>query len=234
MTRTGKSAGKRGSGGGSGSGAWAARQARDPFVAAARRAGFRARAVFKLEEIDRKYRLIKPGSLIVDLGAAPGSWCQYAASRVRGTGRIIAVDLLAMEGVEKVNFIRGDFTNEEVVAKVMTALNGRPPDLVLSDLAPNFSGIATTDQGRMEALQGAVLAFCRRALRPGGTLLTKLFEGESAAAARQQFAECFARLRIVKPQASRAQSREMYLLGMEYKGRHKDRHKDRAGRASGG
>lgn len=199
---------------------WAARQNRDPFVNAARQAGFRARAVFKLEQIDRKYRLIKPDSLIIDLGSAPGSWSQYAASRVRGEGQIIAVDLLAMKAIEKVNFIRGDFTNNSVVEQIITALDDRPPDLVLSDMAPNLSGIASTDQARVVALQQAVMAFCWRALRPGagGALLTKLFAGESASATRKQFGACFARVRSVKPEASRAQSKEIYLLARGYTG----------------
>ncbi len=199
-------------------GQWAARHNRDPFVTAARRAGFRARSVFKLEQIDRKYRLIKPGALVVDLGAAPGSWSQYAATRIGATGRIIAVDLLAMEAVEKVNFIRGDFTNESVVGQVLAALEDRPPDLVLSDMAPNFSGISSADQARMATLQEAVAGFCRRRLRPGGALLTKLFAGESEAAIRAQFGGGFERAQIVKPQASRPQSREIYLLGRGYKG----------------
>ena len=219
------------------SGRWAARQNRDPFVNAARQAGFRARAVFKLEQIDRKYRLIKPDSLIIDLGSAPGSWCQYAASRVRGEGQIIAVDLLAMKAIEKVNFIRGDFTNDSVVEQIITALDDRPPDLVLSDMAPNLSGIASTDQARVAALQQAVMAFCRRALRPGGALLTKLFAGESAAATQKQFGACFARVQTVKPQASRAQSKEIYLLARGYTGPHIEPHtelKGRAGEAPGG
>lgn len=198
---------------------WAARQNRDPFVNAARRAGFRARSVFKLEQIDRKHRLIKPDSRIIDLGAAPGSWCQYAASRLRAAGQLIAVDLLAMAVVDKAHFIHGDFTDPIIAEQIMTALNGCPVDLVLSDLAPNLSGISSTDQARMATLQQAVLALCRAALRPGGGLLTKLFAGESEAATRQQFGACFAQVQTVKPDASRAQSREVYLLARGYKDR---------------
>ena len=189
---------------------WTARQRRDPFVAAAKRGGFRARAVFKLEEIDRKYRLIKPHSKIVDLGAAPGSWSQYAAKHSRAP--VIAVDKLAMAPIENVHFIRGDFSDAAVAAQIFAALNGAP-DLVLSDVAPNISGISDIDQARIAQLQGAVLAFCRRTMRPGAMLLTKLFEGESAADIRRQLAECFTQVRVVKPAASRAQSREIYLLG---------------------
>lgn len=197
---------------------WTVRQNRDPFVLAARKNGLRARAVFKLEEIDRKYALIKPDSLIVDLGAAPGSWCQYAANRVRGDGQIIAVDLLAMKAVDKVAFIRGDFTQSSVVAQIMGMLDARQPDLVLSDLAPNISGIADTDQARMAELQDSVIQFCRQALRQRGTLLTKLFAGNTAAASRKQIGDCFAQVQTIKPEASRSQSKEMYLLARGYAG----------------
>ena len=198
---------------------WAARQNRDPYVNRAQRAGFRARSVFKLEEIDRKYRLIKPASLIVDLGSAPGSWSQYAAAGVRAENQVIAVDLLAMKAIDKVNFIRGDFTNEAVVRQIFAALDGRPVDLVLSDLSPNLSGIRSTDQARAETLQYAVIEFCRRALKPGGKLLTKLFAGESAPSIRAHLDGCFDCLRSVKPAASRSESRETYLLAVGYKGR---------------
>ncbi len=200
-------------------GRWAARQNRDPFVQAARRGGFRARSVFKLKQIDRKYRLIKPDSLILDLGAAPGSWCQYAVRQIGAAGRIVAVDLLAMEAVEKVNFIHGDFTNDKVVEEILAAFDGRPPDLVLSDMAPNISGISSTDQAHMETLQQAVLEFCRYRMRPGGALLTKLFAGESESIIRKQLGDCFARTHAIKPDASRPQSREIYLLARGCKGR---------------
>ncbi len=199
---------------------WAARQNRDPYVRAARRAGFRARAVFKLEEIDQKYRLIKPGSVIIDLGSAPGSWSQYAAGKVRAPGQIIAVDLLAMQAIDKVNFIRGDFTDEAVRGQIAAALapDARAVDLVLSDLAPNISGISGADQARAERLQRAVLEFCRRCLKPGGKLLTKLLAGESAVTTRAQIIQCFEQTRTIKPAASRAESKEFYLLARGYRG----------------
>lgn len=197
-------------------GQWAARQNRDPFVRAARHSGFRARSVFKLEQIDRKYRLIAPDSLIVDLGSAPGSWSQYAATRVRADNRIIAVDLLAMESIAKVHFIQGDFTEGAVVEKIVAALDGRPVDLVLSDMAPNISGVYSTDQARAERLQRAVLEFCRHSLRPGGALLTKLFAGEAEATTRALLTRLFEQARNVKPEASRPQSKEVYLLARGY------------------
>lgn len=200
------------------SGQWLARQRRDPYVRAAREAGLRARAVFKLEQIDRKYRLLKPDSLIIDIGAAPGSWSQYAAARVGGDGQVIAVDVLAMQPIAKVCFIRGDFTEDAVQGRVEVALAGRRADLVLSDMAPNISGIHHADQARAETLQHALAAFCRRGLRPGGALLTKLFAGEEAATTRVRLDACFESVRAIKPEASRAQSREVYLLARGYAG----------------
>lgn len=223
-------------------GRWAARHNRDRFVRQARSGGWRARAVFKLEEIDRKYQLIKPGATVVDLGAAPGSWSQYAAARIyggggagdgdgghddgdgdggggdgAGGGRIIAVDLRDMPAIDGVDFIRGDFTDAAVAAQVEAALQ-RPAALVLSDLSPDLSGIRSADQARAEALQYAVLAFCARALRPGGGLLTKVFAGEAAPAVRARLDACFDTVRALKPAASRAQSREVYLLARGFAG----------------
>lgn len=206
-------------------GNWAARHNRDRFVRQARSGGWRARAVFKLQEIDRKYRLIKPGMTVVDLGAAPGSWSQYAAAQlgVGGgatgkNGRLIAVDKLDMRVIDGVQFIRGDFTDAAVLARVAAALGGRPADLVLSDLSPDLSGIAIRDQARAEALQGAVLAFCSRALKPGGCLLAKAFAGESAPAMRAGLAARFAQTRALKPAASRTQSKEVYHLARDFAG----------------
>ncbi|MDD9883876.1 MAG: RlmE family RNA methyltransferase [Gammaproteobacteria bacterium] len=231
-------------------GRWAARHNRDRFVRQARSGGWRARAVFKLEEIDRKYQLIKPGATVVDLGAAPGSWSQYAAARIYGGGgrddgdggrdngdgdgdggRIIAVDLRDMPAIDGVDFIRGDFTDAAVAAQVDAALQ-RPAALVLSDLSPDLSGIRSADQARAEALQSAVLAFCARALRPGGGLLTKVFAGEAAPAVRARLDACFDTVRALKPAASRAQSREVYLLARGFAGDAETGHGD--GGESGG
>lgn len=213
---------------------WSARQNRDPFVRQARSDGWRARAVFKLQEIDRKHRLIKPGMTVADLGAAPGSWSQYAAAKLFGgdgggnrdgggdgdgknRGRVIAVDKLDMRAIVGVEFIRGDFTDESTVAQIIAALAGTA-DLVLSDLSPDISGIRVADQARAEALQAAALAFCSRALKPGGALLAKAFAGESAPAMRARLDACFAQTRALKPAASRAQSREVYLLALGFAG----------------
>ncbi len=198
-------------------GAWAARQNRDPHVRRARQQGLRARSVFKLEQMDDKYNLIKPTAKIIDLGAAPGSWSQYAAAQVPGENQIVAVDLLVMQPIERVRFVQGDFCATETQRRMVDCFAGDKIDLVLSDMAPNLSGIASTDQARMETLQRAVLAFCRQQLKPGGALLTKLFAGESFAAIRQQIGDCFAHAQTIKPDASRAQSREIYLLARGYK-----------------
>ena len=198
-------------------GAWATRQNRDPYVKRAREQGLRARSVFKLEQMDDKYNLIKPTSKIIDLGAAPGSWSQYAVAQVAGKNQLVAVDCLLMQPIERVRFVQGDFCVAETQQRVVDCFAGDKIDLVLSDMAPNVSGIASTDQARMERLQQAVLEFCQHQLKPGGALLTKLFAGESFAAIRKQIGDCFAQAQTIKPDASRAQSREIYLLARGYK-----------------
>ena len=197
---------------------WRARQERDPFVRKARQAGYRARAAYKLEEIDRRYRLLRPGARVVDLGSAPGSWSQYAMRRVGARGRVVAVDLLEMPEIDGVRFLRGDFTEAETAAAVLAALDGHYADLVLSDMAPNISGIRLADQARSEALLESVLGFCLRGLRPGGVLLAKMFEGEGAAAVRERAKSLFGVVRTVKPEASRSESRESYLLARNFRG----------------
>ncbi len=200
------------------SGNWARRQERDPFVRKARADGLRARAFFKLEQIDEKYRLIRPSTRLVDLGSAPGSWSQYAARKVADPGQVVAVDLLPMDSVPGVTFLQGDFTDQAVLEQVLTALDDTPLDLVLSDMAPNISGVRATDEARAEVLQDAVLGFCFRALRRGGVLLTKLFEGETATRMRRHMGEAFDHVQAIKPAASRARSREIYLLGRGFRG----------------
>lgn len=198
--------------------AWLARQARDKYTQQARQHGLRSRAAFKLAQIDQKYRLIKPNSVIVDLGAAPGGWSQYAAKRVSTAEQIIAVDLLAMPALDKVRFIRGDFTQAEIIAQIATALAGKRADVVLSDMAPNISGVRAADQARALALQQAVGKFCAQHLKRDGQLLSKFFSGEASDTVRAQFTAQFACVRIVKPDASRVQSKEIYLLASGYHG----------------
>ena len=197
---------------------WVARQNRDPFVKKARQAGYRARAVFKLEQIDKKFHLIQPDSRVVDLGSAPGSWSQYAASRVKGDNQIVAVDLLSMQDISGVRFIQGDFTENVVIQRILDLLDGHQIDLVLSDMAPNITGINATDQARAELIQETILDFCQRALKPGGALVTKLFEGESAIKMRSQLKSLFKQIHAFKPEASRNQSKEIFLVARGYSG----------------
>lgn len=195
---------------------WADKQNRDPFVRKARDQGYRARAAYKLEQIDRKFRLIKPTTRLIDLGSAPGSWAQYALSKVQDPQQIVAIDLLPMTSIQGVHFIEGDFTDPAVADRVYTALGGHRLDLVLSDMAPNITGIRATDDARAEALQEAVLLFCERALGRGGSLLTKLFEGATANWMRQQLSSRFDSMQVIKPEASRAESREIFILARGY------------------
>lgn len=173
--------------------------------------------MFKLEQIDRKYGLSNLGATIVDLGAAPGGWSQYAAAQTGVAGKVVSVDLKAMQPIDNVITIQGDFTNATVVSKIVAALNNRPVDLVLSDMAPNISGISNIDQARMTTLQCAIINFCRCYLKPNGDLLIKLFMGYSAEETRNQMANYFTQVRTVKPDASRSKSKEIYLLARGYR-----------------
>lgn len=184
----------------------------DPYVQRAQHEGWRSRAVFKLMEIDEKDRLLKPGMTVVDLGCAPGSWCEYAVKRIQPGGCLIGLDLLPMEPIPGVQFIQGDFREDEPLAKLVEALNGRQVDLVLSDMAPNMSGIAVSDQARIMHLAELTLEFARDHLKPGGSLLTKVFQGSSYMELRKEVMELFEELVVRKPAASRDRSAETYLL----------------------
>ena len=196
---------------------WNKEHADDPFVQRAHKEGWRSRAVYKLEELDKKYNLIQQGMNIVDLGAAPGGWSQYVAKKVGKTGKLIAIDVLDMDSINNVHFLKGDFTEQAVFDQIMTSLNGQKVDLVLSDMAPNITGIALQDQARYERLLESVLSFCETALRPGGVLLTKFFEGESAQLIRTRMKAQFNQLKTIKPGASRTHSKELYLLALNRK-----------------
>ncbi len=198
------------------SSSWADRQNKDQFVKQARQQGLRARAAFKLEQIDQKYRLIKPGSNLIDLGAAPGSWCQYAVRKLTRKGLVLAIDLLEMPDIPGVDFTQGDFTEQSVQESLLLKLKNCKLDLVLSDMAPNITGIRVTDQARAEELQEAVYAFCLASLTSGGKLLTKIFEGESAKAVQKMYQQSFSQVQVIKPDASRAQSREIYILARDF------------------
>jgi 23S rRNA (uridine2552-2'-O)-methyltransferase len=196
---------------------WLREHARDPYVRKARQSEYRSRAAWKLMEIDRQDRLFRPGQLVVDLGAAPGSWSQYAASRVGPRGRVIAVDLLPMPPIANVEFIHGDFGDAGVHARCLEALQGRRADLVISDMAPNLSGIRATDQARSMRLAELALEFAREVLAPGGDLLLKLFQGAGADEFRKELVKHFQRVIVRKPGASKSASRELYVLARGHK-----------------
>lgn len=195
--------------------AWMTEHVTDPYVQQARKLGYRSRAAFKLLEIDARDHLLRPGAVVVDLGAAPGGWSQVAAARVGRAGRVIAVDLLEMSPLPGVEFIQGDFTEAGVLEQLQGRLQGRPVDLVISDMAPNISGIGLSDQARSMDLAELAMDFALRWLKPGGVFLVKLFQGsgfeEFVRGARRRFRQVALR----KPGASRSRSREVYLLARQ-------------------
>ena len=196
---------------------WKQRQAKDPYVRRAQAEGYRSRAAFKLQEIQAKDRLLAKGQVVVDLGAAPGAWSQLAASVVGPSGRIIALDLLPMEPLPGVDFIQGDFLDEGVFEELLRRAGPGGVDLVMSDMAPNMSGVRGVDQPRSIYLAEAALDFAGRVLRHGGSLLVKLFQGEGftdfVAAARRRFAT----VKLRKPAASRPENREIYLVARDFR-----------------
>lgn len=198
-------------------GSWRDRQEKDPWVQKARREGWRARAVYKLEQIDKKERLLKPGMLVVDLGAAPGSWSQYVSDKLDGRARIVAVDLLQMDTLPDVAFIQGDFRENETVASIHEALGGDRADLVMSDMAPNLSGNKAVDQPRSMYLVELAVDLCREVLKPGGDFVCKLFQGEGSDAFIADVRRQFGKVRVMKPEASRPGSREVYLVARNYR-----------------
>lgn len=195
---------------------WRARQESDPWVERARREGWRGRAVFKLMEIDRREHLLRTGQTCVDLGASPGSWSQYAVRRVGPAGRVLALDLLPLEPIPGVEFEQADFTDPQVVAALEARCGARAADLVLSDMAPNISGNRDIDQPRSIGLAEEALWFAEQVLRPGGDLFVKLFQGSGVEDYVAQARERFASAKLVKPAASRARSREIYLLARRF------------------
>lgn len=184
----------------------------DPYVRRAKQEGYRSRAAFKLIEILEKDKLVRPGMLIVDLGAAPGGWSQVLAPLVGPSGRVIALDLLDMDPIRNVEFIRGDFSDLEPLSRLEQSLAGRPADLVVSDMAPNISGVAMVDQARALLLAELALEFAQRWLKPGGSLLVKAFQGVGTDDYRKQLAVAFSTVAVRKPKASRDRSSEVYLL----------------------
>ena len=197
-------------------GSWRDRQERDPYVQQARRDGWRSRAVYKLEQIDQKERLLRPGIVCVDIGAAPGSWSQYVRQRLKGKARIVAVDLLPMDALPGVEFIQGDFQDDAVFEQLLTAVGPDGANLVISDIAPNITGNRAVDQPRSMYLAELALDLARRVLRKKGSFVCKVFQGEGFDAFVVDARRSFERVRVIKPKASRAGSREVYLVARNY------------------
>ena len=193
--------------------AWMREHVNDPYVQLARKEGWRSRAAFKLMEIDDRDKLLRSGEVVVDLGATPGGWSQVAARRVGAGGLVLALDLLDMEPIHGVDFIQGDFRDEEILAKLEEKLAGRPLGLVMSDMAPNMSGVPLVDQARIMHLAELGLDFCRAHLKPEGAFLVKVFQGTDYEAFLRSMREVFKAVVVRKPDASRGRSAELYLLG---------------------
>ena len=194
--------------------AWIHEHINDEYVKRAQKEGYRARAAYKLTEIDDKDKLIKPGMTIVDLGATPGSWSQVVTQRLKGQGRIIALDILEMEPIKGVEFIQGDFREEFVLKQLENSLNGKHVDLVIADMAPNITGITIVDQAGAAYLTELALEFSKEWLKPKGNFLVKVFIGEGFDEILKNMRLLFDKVVTRKPKASRGRSNEVYLLGI--------------------
>ncbi|HEY6355810.1 MAG TPA: RlmE family RNA methyltransferase [Burkholderiaceae bacterium] len=210
--------------------AWLNDHVNDPYVKLARQEGYRARAAYKLKEIDEALRLLRPGQVVVDLGSTPGAWSQYVrrrfAPKVAGgggaavgelDGTIVALDMLPMEPIEGVQFIEGDFRDELTAAALTTSLQGRPVDVVLSDMAPNLSGVAVTDAARMADLVELAIHFAGQHLKSDGALVAKVFHGSGYSQLVERFKQSFRVVKAIKPKASRDKSAETFLVGISPK-----------------
>ena len=209
---------------------WLQDHANDPYVKLAQREGFRARAAYKLSEIDEQFKLLRPGQLVVDLGSTPGAWSQYIrrkfAPKASGAGgaavgelngRIVALDLLEMEPIEGVTFIQGDFREDEVLARLNEAVDNEPVDVVVSDMAPNLTGVTVTDTARVAHLVELAVDFALQHLKPEGALVTKVFHGSGYSELVELFRANFRTVKTVKPKASRDRSSETFLVGFGLK-----------------
>jgi 23S rRNA (uridine2552-2'-O)-methyltransferase len=192
--------------------AWMHEHVTDPYVRRAKHEGYRSRAAYKLIEVLEKDKLVRPGMTVVDLGAAPGGWSQVLAPLVGTSGRVIALDVLEMEPIEGVAFIHGDFSETATLEQLEKELAGRRIDLVISDMAPNISGVGLVDQARSIGLAELALDFARQRLKPGGSFLVKVFQGSGVDEFRKRLAEVFSTVAVRKPRASRDRSSELYLL----------------------
>ena len=198
---------------------WLQRHVNDPYVKQAQKDGYRSRASYKLLEVQEKYKLIRPGMSVVDLGAAPGGWSQVTSRLIGGQGRLIASDILEMDSIPDVTFIRGDFTQDEVLAQILEAVGNSQVDLVISDMAPNMSGTPEVDMPKAMFLCELALDLAARILKPGGNFVIKVFQGEGFDAYVKDARQKFDKVQMIKPDSSRGSSREQYMLAWGYRGR---------------
>lgn len=198
---------------------WLEEHVNDPYVKQAQKEGYRSRASYKLLELIDKDRLLRPGMNVVDLGSAPGGWSQVLARKLGAQGRVLATDILPMESIDGVHFIQGDFTEVSVFHALLDAMDGQMADLVVSDIAPNISGVDAADQASAMYLLELALDMCCQVLKPGGSFVAKLFQGEGSDAWLKQVRACFDKVVIRKPAASRARSREVYVVASGYRDR---------------
>lgn len=196
---------------------WLQEHFADHYVKLAQQKGYRSRAVFKLQEIQEKDHIIKPGMAVVDLGAAPGGWSEYAVQLVGSKGHVIALDILPMDPIPDVSFIEGDFTEDAVYQALVDHLQSKPVNVVMSDMAPNMSGVSDVDIPKAMYLAELALDFAVKSLTPGGTFVTKIFHGEGFEEYLKQTRQHFDKVIVRKPKASRPRSREVYLLGVKFK-----------------
>ncbi|MDE3737795.1 MULTISPECIES: 23S rRNA (uridine(2552)-2'-O)-methyltransferase RlmE [Pseudomonas] len=197
---------------------WLDEHVNDPYVKRAQKDGLRSRASYKLIELNEKDKLIRPGMLVMDLGSAPGGWSQVAGRLVGEKGRVLASDILPMDPLDNVDFIQGDFTDDAVFQQILDKLDGNQPDLIISDIAPNISGVAAADQASSMYLVELVLDMVRQVLKPNGTFVAKVFQGEGSDEFLKDVRTSFEKVVIRKPEASRPRSREVYLVGKGFKG----------------
>ncbi|KAB0490126.1 23S rRNA (uridine(2552)-2'-O)-methyltransferase RlmE [Pseudomonas vancouverensis] len=198
---------------------WLKRHVNDPYVKQAQKDGYRSRASYKLLEVQEKYKLIRPGMSVVDLGAAPGGWSQVASRLIGGQGRLIASDILEMDSIPDVTFIQGDFTEDAVLARILEAVGNSQVDLVISDMAPNMSGTPEVDMPKAMFLCELALDLAERILKPGGNFVIKIFQGEGFDVYLKDARRKFDKIQMIKPDSSRGSSREQYMLAWGYRGR---------------
>lgn len=198
---------------------WLQRHVNDPYVKQAQKDGYRSRASYKLLEVQEKYNLIRNGMSVVDLGAAPGGWSQVTSRLIGGQGRLIASDILEMDSIPDVTFIQGDFTEDEVLARILEAVGNSQVDLVISDMAPNMSGTPEVDMPKAMFLCELALDLAERILKPGGNFVIKIFQGEGFDVYLKDARRKFDKIQMIKPDSSRGSSREQYMLAWGYRGR---------------